>query len=625
MFQNIESPNTMEGSLMIEHLNLNETEVVVIGAGIVGTHNALQCAKRGLRVTLIDKIVGQKKSFKVGESLLIFSNMFLRTISELDEYNQQAFPKDGVWFTYGMEGRKDFDERAEWALESVIPQVMRDAIINKKLLRAMVDDVQIVRPEAEDLMRATARSHPNIRFIDTAKVKDISIDKEGGFHEVVWQDELTKEKGSVRTRWIIDCSGRNRVLAKKMGHCMEGAVCEADGFRNSSVWAQFCGIKDELFGEQWSHTFADGSVFKRDRNTLHLWGNGYWIWVIRLSAERISIGVSFDHRVPPPGRDYKEQFWTIIRRYPIFDNLLSEENVLEYHFFKNCQHMTDTFVSQHRYGMVGDAASVIDAYYSQGISLALASSWHLCNIIQRDLREGFLDQKYINRVNKYTVQDWLMMRNLVKEKYTRAIADGRFFVLTHLLDMVTFVNIALPRYQLVKWLVATEGNPEKEAAVYRKLRHNLSKKLYFSRRTIIAPALACALQGYLQRRLGERARWRLDHGVNAPNLRCIVRTPGGLIRFWSLLFTSSKHFLDISPSPIVKPPKWLQLSGEEVSPSLLRLAGPIMTIIFFAMYFYDWAVTSMAKVKFALVSPPTAAEVTSSVQIKPSSEEGIGD
>ncbi|MBO0856866.1 MAG: FAD-dependent oxidoreductase [Chloracidobacterium sp.] len=605
--------------------SIHETEVVIIGAGIVGAHNAIQCAKRGMRVTLIDKIVGQKRSFKVGESLLVFSNMFLRTISELDEYNQKAFPKDGVWFTYGMEGRADFDQRAEWAIESKIPQIMRDSIINKNLLRALVDDVQIVRPEAEDLMRETARSHPKIRFIDTAKVRDVLISKDGGLHELVWQDDFTKGKNIVRARWIIDCSGRNRILTKKMGHAIEDVVCQADGFRNSCVWAQFCGIKDELFADVWRHKFTDGTVFKRDLNTLHLWGDGYWIWVIRLSDERVSIGVSFDHRTPPPGRDYREQFWTIIRRYRIFDNLLFEENALEYHFFKNCQHMTDTFVSPHRYGMAGDAASVIDAYYSQGVSLALVSSWHICNIIEQDLRHGRLDRKYIDRVNKRTVQDWFMMRNIVKEKYTKAISDGRFFVLSHLLDMVTFVNIALPRYQLVKWLIATEGGAREETAVYKKIRKSLSKKLYFSSRLFISPAAVSWLQGRLQQKLGERARWRLDHGVKSPNLRCIVRTPGGLINFWRLLLSRKKSFLDISPSYMAEPPKWMRLTGEEISPFLLRLAGPVMTILFFIMYFYDWAATSAAKLRFAFALSGTATDLSDSIHTSSTSEKSSGD
>ncbi len=577
-----------------------DAEVVVMGAGIIGAHNAIQCAKRGFKVVLIDNIAGQTLSYKVGESLLVFSNMFLRTISELDEYNSQAFPKDGVWFTYGMEGATSFDGKAEWALQSVIPQSMRDAFVNPRLLRAMVDDVQIVRPEAETLLHETARAHPNITFLDDARVKDAVITKDGSEHEVTWKS-TSGETGSIRTKWIIDCSGRNRFLAKRMGHAVENVECN-DGFRNSAIWAQFENVPDEMFGEPWAHQFSDGSKAKRNHDTLHLWGDGYWIWVIPLSKGRISIGISYDHRTQLPGNNYKEKFWNLIRRYPLFDGVLLEENILEFNVFKNCQHMTDTFVSSNRYGMVGDAASVVDAYYSQGMSLAMVTSWHITNIIERDLRENHLDREYIDRVNIHTRMDWHIMRNLIKAKYTRAIRDSRFFLLSHLLDMVTFVGIAFPRYQLARWLVDTDGDTGNEKPSHREMRLNLMKTLFYSRRRLIGPETVQKLQRYFQDRLVDRALWRLDHDVIVPNLRCLVRTPAGMIRFWRLLFTGEKSFVDISPAPMAEPPKWLHLTGEENKPRILKFAGPLMTIIFVLMYFFDWSATYVARVRVAVNS-----------------------
>ena len=68
-------------------------EVTIIGGGILGLFNALQYAKRGINVVLIDDLQGKKRSFKVGESLLIFSNHFLRTIGELDDFLLRSYPE----------------------------------------------------------------------------------------------------------------------------------------------------------------------------------------------------------------------------------------------------------------------------------------------------------------------------------------------------------------------------------------------------------------------------------------------------------------------------------------------------------------------------------------------------
>src|SRR3954470_19866594 len=91
-------------------------DVCVMGAGIVGLHNALQYARRGFKVVLVDEMTERgMAAYKVGESLLIFSNAFLRTIGELDKELNESFEKKGVWFTYGLEGKDKFDEElTEW-------------------------------------------------------------------------------------------------------------------------------------------------------------------------------------------------------------------------------------------------------------------------------------------------------------------------------------------------------------------------------------------------------------------------------------------------------------------------------------------------------------------------------
>ena len=66
----------------------------------------------------------------------------------------------------------------------------------------------------------------------------------------------------------------------------------------------------------------------------------------------------------------------------------------------------------HRYVIVGDASSIIDAYYSQGVSLSMSTSWHGANIAERDLREGVLDTAYIEHVNAAVLADWRIMRSI---------------------------------------------------------------------------------------------------------------------------------------------------------------------------------------------------------------------
>src|SRR5439155_26925766 len=114
------------------------------------------------------------------------------------------------------------------------------------------------------------------------------------------------------------------------------------------------------------------------------------------------------------------------------------------------------------------------------ISLALATSWHVANIIVRDVQTGVVDERYITRVNRAMLADWRIMRSTVKGKYSGAVADGRYFILTHVLDLTVFGAALLGRYQLARWLAETDGYPERETSLHRRIRAHLSKRLFLS-------------------------------------------------------------------------------------------------------------------------------------------------
>lgn len=608
----------------VDTLPTTDADVVVVGAGIVGIHVALQVAKRGIDVTLIDNVVDRKRSYKVGESLLIFGNNFLRTVGELDPFLQKSRKKWGVWFIGGMEGASSFEEANEWALGG-IPQRWKDAFTDPGFQRALGTDAHIVRPEAEDHLQATVRSHPRITFHDTARVRSVDIAGDEGAaardastHDVVWHCDHDDETRRTKARWVFDCTGRNRFLARRRGHDVEDEVLD-DGFETAAVWAQFDDVSDADFDEMWNYRFEDGENVKRDASTIHLWGEGYWIWIIRLEGDRVSVGLTYDKRHTPPGETYQDKFWSVLRRYPFFDGVLTPDNVLESRSFGDVQYLTDTYVSRDRYAMAGDSASLIDAYYSQGISLNLLTSWHTCNIIEKDLNGEPLDVDYIDRVNEATHQDWLILRNTVKQKYTRAIKDGRFFLLSHLLDTALIQAVGYGRFQLARWLYDTGGDTSKEEPWHRSMRENLSQSLFYSRSgpwSWLGPERVQRIQAALQEKAADRARWRLDNDVEVPNVRCIVRFSGPIIKMLrlfgasNLLGSSKTDHVDVTPDDFPEP-AFTRLTGDEKRPILLKIATFVTLFQLLALYTYDWTATSLQKLLVALRPSPTPQTATS--------------
>lgn len=580
-------------------LPVETTRVAIVGAGIVGLFNALQLAKRGLEVTLVDDVVNQKRSFKVGESLLVFSNPFLRTIGGLDEFlNERSVPKMGVWFVHGAEGARSFDETNEWALERTLPADLEESFDDPLLYRAGVEDAQIVRPEAEDEMRRQVHEHPNVTFLDSAKVKEIDLAEEGEDrpHRLRWEDRSEGTSGHLDADWVLDCAGRVRLLAKRMGHLMEDEI-QQDGFQTTAVWGQFAPPEGETFGDTWLYEFADKGDSQRQRCTMHLWGRGYWIWIITLSEGRLSVGITFDQSQAPEGDGLKEKFWNVLGRYPLLEGMLSEDNLLEFRAYRNVQYMTDTVVSPRRYAMAGDSASIIDAYYSQGMSHAFVTSWHIANVIEEDLRQDHIDHAYVERINESLREDWRIVRNMVSGKFTSAIEDGRYFLLSHLLDLLTFIAIGTAKVQITRWLVDTGGDSRKEERVHGKIRRYLKKRLFYSKGFWpLAPTTVRRWQGRLQHILTRRALWRLENGVEVPRIKCIVRFNAGPIPFWRVFAKGAGKLLDISPSAIeAKPPKFMQVTGRERFPIALQLARVLTLLTFLILFVYDGVATSLAK------------------------------
>lgn len=553
-------------------------DVCVIGAGIVGLFNALQYAKRGLSVVIVDSLTDRgMASFKVGESLLVYANAFLRTIGGLDDELTASRGKLGFWMAYGMEGREQFgDDISEWGFQARLPQRWLDAIPDRMFARTMFGDVQIVRPDIEAAMRANLRRTEGATFIDNGHVRDLELGPDGADHLITWAAPDGTAGGTVGARWVIDCSGRARFVAKKFGH----DVPLNDGFSTSAVWAQFQGCTDDLFDQRWEFLFPDGEAIRRDQDTVHLWGDGYWIWLIRLSDNRISVGVSYDRARVPEGTKMKPFFWEILRRYPVLD-FLREVDVLEFRAYREVQHVTDTFVSERRYALSGDASSIIDAYYSQGISLSLSMSWHVANIVERDVRDEDLDVEYLRRANRAAVADWRIMRSMIKSKYGPAIADGRFFVLDHLLDYMVFGAALLGRYRISRWLAETGGDTRKETPFHAELRRGLEHRLFLSQSVPwqrMDPQRVASVIERWHAGLARRATQRVENGTTHPPLKAALRAHAAIPGIWRLPNIRNRTRRDLTLRAI-KEPAFMRLKGTETRPLALAGSGPMLVLL----------------------------------------------
>jgi 2-polyprenyl-6-methoxyphenol hydroxylase-like FAD-dependent oxidoreductase len=575
-------------------------DVCVVGAGLVGLFNALQYARRGLSVALLDEPTERSLAdFKVGESLLVFSSAFLRTIGDLDAELKSSFVKQGFWMAYGMEGKEDFEAASEWGFLAQLPDRWRARVASPRLVDAMAGDVQIVRPEIEAALRERVAAARELITMVAGLARDVDLAGDPGpagpkDHRITWTSRDGLASGVIEARWMVDCSGRKRWLASLLGH----DVPLDDGFSTAAAWGQFADCPDEVFDERWTYCFPGGRMIRRDLDTVHLWGDGYWIWVIRLTQQRLSIGITFDRATLPDNPNLRDHFWDVLRRYPVL-GFLDPAKLLQFHALRDVQYLSDTYVSPRRYVIAGDAASIIDAFYSQGVSLSLTSSWHGANIAQRDIRDGTLDARYIRQVNRATLADWRLLRSMVRGKYSPAIADSRFFLLDHLLDYTVLSAALLPRYRAARWLTETDGHPERETAAQARLRRKLRRTLYLTQCTpwhLLAPERVARIAERWHRGLERRARWRLEHGVRAPALKAVLRADAAIPLVLKLPFLRGHRERPVSLTPpVIVEPRFVRVKGTETSPPLLLAAGTVLLAVNLACLLFDVCDTGLRR------------------------------
>jgi len=235
-------------------MNLQQTDVVIIGAGPSGAVAAALLRRQGRRVLVLER--EQFPRFSIGESLLPQSMEYLEAAGMLREVVEAGFQyKNGAAFARG-DRYTDFDFRDKfspgWSTTYQVP-------------RAGFDQV---------LADAAARMGAQIRYRHTVTAVDVAGDRPRV--SVRDADGLDYE---VEARFLLDASGFGRTLARLLD-----LETPSDFPVRGALVAH---VEDR---------FALDSGFDRSkiRVTVHAERPDVWFWTIPFSGGRCSQGVVAD-------------------------------------------------------------------------------------------------------------------------------------------------------------------------------------------------------------------------------------------------------------------------------------------------------------------------------------------
>jgi flavin-dependent dehydrogenase len=349
-------------------------DAVVLGGGLAGLTLALQLRQARPNTSIL---VLERRSFpmpeaahKVGESTVEISAEYFTNILGLKEHIlTDQLPKNGLRFFWTADPKASMETGLEWGWSTA----------------PTADSYQLDRGVFENYLAQRA-VELGITLVDGARVEAVTLGEGAADHEVtvgLGGTDLT----TVRTRWVLDASGRRAILRQQLDLTREVA------HDPNAAWFRVDAVVDvETFSDDpgWHERMADGEP--RYLSTNHIMGRGYWVWLIPLSSGSTSIGIVTD-----PSHVSFDQFPTFDKAMDWLDvheplvakavrnALAGGASVQDYKVLKHFSHGSKQVFSANRWACTGDAGLFLDPFYSPGSDFISISNTYITELVRRQL------------------------------------------------------------------------------------------------------------------------------------------------------------------------------------------------------------------------------------------------
>ncbi|HBL28526.1 MAG TPA: hypothetical protein DD490_16960 [Acidobacteria bacterium] len=337
------------------HAETDDCDVLILGAGLAGLCLARQLllAEPGLRILLLERRHQvPRREQKVGEATVQVSGYYFSRVLELEEHLlRHHFPKYNLRFYWGSTAG---DSRYEEYSQSYIRGLSN------------VFTYQLDRNVLEAELLRVNRESPGFRCV--APAKDFDVDLATGGESHTFRYTANGAACSGRARWVVDASGRSRVLVRKLGLDRPSPIVHG---------TTFCWVDGLLDVEKLTDLTPRQIRLRPDRRTLghapvflatnHFCGEGYWFWVIPLHG-RTSLGLVHDvKRVPREevSTPAKLVEW-ICRHHPCFARDLPQRKIVGRGAYDSFALDAAQSISADGWALCGEAGRFTDPLYSPG-------------------------------------------------------------------------------------------------------------------------------------------------------------------------------------------------------------------------------------------------------------------
>jgi flavin-dependent dehydrogenase len=369
-------------------------DVAILGGGIAGLTLALQLRRTvpGIRVLVAEKQEHPvpEAAHKVGESSVEVQAHYLRDVLGLGEHlNADQLHKFGLRMFFTHNGNHDITRRVEYG----------------QIAPAPLPSYQLDRGRLENML-GNRIVEEGVDFLSGCKVEKVDLRPSQETHQVLLQ-HMGKEH-QLEARWVVDASGRSSFLKRQLGLSKK-----VDHHANSSWFrvAHPIDIDDWSSDEAWLSRVTNG---ERRLSTNHLMGHGYWVWMIPLASNSISIGIVADAEIHPfEGFNRFERALDWLReREPQCAKAVEEhlDKIQDFRVMKDYAYGVEQVYSSERWCLTGEAGLAIDPLYSSGGDLMAISNGLVTDLVERDLRGEDIEEMAVahNQVYLVIADVWLV-------------------------------------------------------------------------------------------------------------------------------------------------------------------------------------------------------------------------